>query len=103
MSLERAWHVAPTAGRARVQKDGIVPDVELGETEVWLMARESWARALAEETKDVFRETPDGYADIWLVDLRGLDVYVYEHIQHAPSVVIRGSVEAHRLTLAEAP
>jgi hypothetical protein len=80
-------------------RDGIVPDDTIGETEVWLMAQEDWALAQAQGTKGLFIETGQGFADIWLVDLRDLDVHVHEHIRKHASVVLVGAVDATRLTL----
>lgn len=96
--FEYAYHVAPTAIRDDLLAEGITPDDD--DDEIWLYDSEQLADRRARIFSDRFHETPAGVADIWRVDLTGIDATYYPHINDGENVtVVRDVIEPARLAL----
>ena len=76
----QAYYIAPTAVRATLQHEGIVPDEEIFGGELSLYSNEPLARRIAEPRIDSYIPTPEGTVDLWLVDVTGMKLEHHPHI-----------------------
>jgi hypothetical protein len=97
--VDEAWERGPAASREDYLAEGLEP---WEDDEIWLYSsREAAERAAREAVaRDSYEPGPDGVADLWRVDLRGIDnEYRPELSSGGTDVIIRGGVPAGRLTL----
>ena len=94
-----AYFIAPTAVRATIQNEGIVPD-EFDAGQLWLYSNEELARRIAAPRVDSYVPTPDGIVDIWIADITGIDVTHKPHIVDGEDLFAgHASVPAQRVRL----
>ncbi len=97
--LGHAYFVAPTATRADVLADGLEAEGESGT--IWLYDSEQLARRRAGVFRDMWVDTPEGNADVWLVDMAGIGAEVHPQVNDGENVTVNGVavIGPDRLTL----
>jgi hypothetical protein len=99
-SFTEAYFIAPTAVRATIQSDGIVPDEEFDEGKLYLYSNEALARRIAAPRVNSYVHTPDGTVDVWLVDVTGIEAEHKPHIRDGEDLYAgRMSVPPERVRL----
>lgn len=91
----------PTAVRQKIQEQGFVPDPVFDGDTVTFFDSEELATADAQRAADGFVDTPEGRADVWKVDLVGIEYEHHAFITDARSVNVRGGVGPGRAELVK--
>jgi hypothetical protein len=97
--MKHAYHATPTAERDELLAAGIVADLE-GEP-LYLYDSEELALRRARVLLDSWIETPEGTADIWRVDMSGIEAELHPHVNDGENVTADVErIAPDRLTLA---
>jgi len=96
--MTHAYHATPAATRDDVLATGIVTDLE-GEP-VYLYDSEELALRRAHILGESWLETPAGTADVWRVDMSGIDAKLHAHVNDGENVTAQvDRIDPERLTL----
>jgi hypothetical protein len=82
--MDRAYHASPAKFRDDVLSEGIAPDSVGGA--IYLFDTEELAQRQARILSDSWPETPRGTADIWSIDMTGIDATLHPHVNDGENV-----------------
>jgi hypothetical protein len=85
--MKTAYFVAPTAVRGTVRTEGIVLD-PVFDTAIRLYDSEALARDVAAVRVEHYVSAPEGTADIWRIEMDGIEATVHAHIVDGENVEV---------------
>jgi hypothetical protein len=97
--MKTAFFVAPAAVRDTLRSDGIILDPAFARA-IRLYDSEALARRVAAVRLEHYSATPVGTADIWQIEMSGIEATVHEHIVDGENVEVGAErIPAERMTL----